>query len=346
MSLVITDLQKSFGEVRALDGISFSVDPGQVFGFLGANGAGKTTAMRIVLDILRADAGTVTWKGRPSTELPRRTFGYLPEERGLYPRMKVLDQLVFFAGLYGVPRKEAEKEVRAWLARFRVPEYADRRAEQLSKGNQQKIQFIAAILHDPEVLIMDEPFSGLDPVNVALLKAAFLEMRDRGKTLVFSTHQMDMVEELCDGIAIIDAGRLVASGATRDVKRSTGKQVVRLATDGDPDLPWLAEIPGVAVVRPGRDYSELEVRGTTDPETILHAALARGERVTRFEIADPSIEQIFVERVGRSVREDVALAGIEDGPGAARASDEAARPTDEPGRRTGGPARPTRGPDA
>jgi ABC-2 type transport system ATP-binding protein len=323
MSLVITDLQKSFGDVRALDGISFSVEPGQVFGFLGANGAGKTTAMRIVLDILRADGGTATWKGRPSTELPRETFGYLPEERGLYPRMKVMDQLVFFAGLYGVPRKKAEHEVRAWLARFRVPEYADRRAEQLSKGNQQKIQFIAAILHDPEVLIMDEPFTGLDPVNVALLKAAFLEMRDRGKTLVFSTHQMDMAEELCDAIAIIDAGRLVASGPTREVKRSTGKQVVRLATDGDPDLPWLAEIPGVAVVRPGRDYTELEVFGATDPETILQAALARGDRVTLFEIADPSIEQIFVERVGKSAREDVSLAGVSDGPGAARADEPA-----------------------
>jgi ABC-2 type transport system ATP-binding protein len=318
MSLVITDLRKSFGTVQALDGISFTVDPGQVFGFLGANGAGKTTAMRIVLDILRADGGSVTWKGKASTELPRRTFGYLPEERGLYPRMKVLDQLVFFAGLYGVPRKAAEKEVRAWLARFRVPEYADRRAEQLSKGNQQKIQFIAAILHDPEVLIMDEPFSGLDPVNVALLKAAFLEMRDRGKTLIFSTHQMDMVEELCDAIAIIDEGRLVASGPTREVKRSTGKQVVRLATDGDPDLPWLAGIPGVAVVRPGRDYSELEVSGSTDPEAILQAAIAQGERVTLFEIADPSIEQIFMERVGKSTREDVSLAGVPDAPGAAR----------------------------
>jgi ABC-2 type transport system ATP-binding protein len=320
MSLVITDLRKSFGTVRALDGISFAVEPGQVFGFLGANGAGKTTAMRIVLDILRPDSGTATWKGRPSTELPRETFGYLPEERGLYPRMKVLDQLVFFAGLYGVPRRSAEREVRTWLTRFRVPEYADRRAEQLSKGNQQKVQFIAAILHDPDVLIMDEPFTGLDPVNVALLKAAFLEMRDRGKTLVFSTHQMDMVEELCDAIAIIDAGRLVASGATRDVKRSTGKQVVRLATDGDPDLPWLRDIPGVAVVRPGRDYTELEVLGENDPQAILRSALARGDRVTRFEIADPSIEQIFVDRVGRSAREDVSLAGVPDAPGAASAN--------------------------
>jgi ABC-2 type transport system ATP-binding protein len=139
---------------------------------------------------------------------------------------------------------------------------------------------------------------------------------------------MDMVEELCDAIAIIDAGRLVASGPTREVKRSTGKQVVRLATDGNPDLPWLAEIPGVAVVRPGRDFSELEVRGATDPETILQAALARGERVTRFEIADPSIEQIFLERVGRAVREEVSLAGVNDGPGAARGTDEAGRATD------------------
>jgi ABC-2 type transport system ATP-binding protein len=315
MGLVIMDLRKSFGTVRALDGISFAVEPGTVFGFLGANGAGKTTAMRIVLDILHADTGTVTWNGRPSAELPRRTFGYLPEERGLYPRMKVLDQLVFFAHLYGVPRNAAAREVRAWLARFRVPEYADRRAEQLSKGNQQKVQFIAAILHDPEVLIMDEPFTGLDPVNVALLKAAFLEMRDRGKTLIFSTHQMDMAEELCDSIAIIDEGRLVAAGSTREVKRSTGKQVVRLATDGDPDLPWLADVDGVTVVRPGRDYTELEVRGATDPEEVLRVAMARGERVTRFEIADPSIEQIFVELVGKSTREELSLASLADAEG-------------------------------
>jgi ABC-2 type transport system ATP-binding protein len=224
--------------------------------------------------------------------------------------------------------------VEDWLERFRIPDYRDRKVEELSKGNQQKIQFIAAILHDPEVLIMDEPFTGLDPVNVALLKAAFLEMRDRGKTLIFSTHQMDMAEELCDAIAIIDEGRLVASGSTREVKRSTGKRVVRLATDGDPDLPWLADIPGVAVVRHGRDYHELEVRGTTDPETILQAALARGERVTLFEIADPSIEQVFVERVGKSTREDVSLAGVPEAPGAATAD----QPGPAAGRGDGGAA--------
>ena len=304
MSLQITDLRKRFGETQALDGISFAVEPGQVFGFLGANGAGKTTTMRIVLDILHADSGTVTWQGRPSTDLPRRTFGYLPEERGLYPRMQVLEQLVFFAALYGVPRKTAAADVRAWLTRFRVPEYADRRAEELSKGNQQKIQFIAAVLHDPDVLIMDEPFSGLDPVNVALLKAAFLEMRERGKTLIFSTHQMETVEELCDAVAIIDAGRLVANGPTADVKRSSGKRVVRLGVAGDPELPWLSELDGVRVGRSGRDYSEIEVVPPRDPETILHAAIERGERVTLFEIADPSLEQVFVDLVGRHAASD------------------------------------------
>jgi ABC-2 type transport system ATP-binding protein len=316
MALQISDLVKRFGETVALDGITFGVEPGTVFGFLGANGAGKTTTMRIILDIIRADAGSVTWKGSPSADLPRRTFGYLPEERGLYPRMQVLDQLTFFAGLYGVPRRAAQAEARTWLTRFRVPEYAERRAEELSKGNQQKVQFIAAVLHDPEVLIMDEPFTGLDPVNVALLKAAFLEMRDRGKTLIFSTHQMEMVEELCDAVAIIDQGRLVANGRTSDVRRSLGTQVVRLGVAGDPDLTWLADLPGLRVVRNGRDYSEIQVAGDRDPETVLAEAQAHGERITHFEIADPSLEQVFVALVGReaTAHEERTLAAV---PGAA-----------------------------
>jgi ABC-2 type transport system ATP-binding protein len=313
MSLVLDSLSKRFGTVQALDGISFTVEPGQVFGFLGANGAGKTTAMRIVLEILRADSGTVTWRGRPTHAVPRRTWGYLPEERGLYPRMKVLDQLVFFAALYGVPRRHAAREVRDWLERFRIPEYADRRAEELSKGNQQKVQFIAAILHDPEVLLMDEPFIGLDPVNVALLKEAFVEMQGRGKTLVLSTHQMEMVEELCEAIVIIDRGRIVVGGPVREVKRASGRRVVRLGVTGDPALPWLVG-DGVRLVRTGEDYSELEVGPGRDPESILRDALARGEHVTRFEIADPSIEQIFIEHVGRPPSDEKRLAAAAGAP--------------------------------
>jgi ABC-2 type transport system ATP-binding protein len=299
MSLIIDSVSKRFGEVQALEGISLEIKPGEVFGFLGANGAGKTTAMRIVLDILRPDSGTITWNGRPNSDVPRDTWGYLPEERGLYAKMNVLEQLVFFAKLQGVRGKAAEREVRDWLERFRIPEYADRRAEQLSKGNQQKIQFIAAILHDPQVLLMDEPFTGLDPVNAALLKEAFLEMKGRGKTLVFSTHQMETVEELCESIAILDRGRIVVGGSVRDVRRSSGRQMVRLAVEGDPEIAWLGTLDGVRVGRRGQDYTEAEVSRGHDPALVLQTALARGCKVRHFEITEPSLEEIFIEQVGQ-----------------------------------------------
>ncbi|HSL97486.1 MAG TPA: ATP-binding cassette domain-containing protein [Candidatus Deferrimicrobiaceae bacterium] len=317
MTLVLDSLVKRFGAVTALDGISFEVRRGEVFGFLGANGAGKTTTMRIVLDILRPDSGTVTWNGAAATMVPRETWGYLPEERGLYPRLEVLEQLIFFGTLYGIPRDVAARRGRDWLARFRIPDYATRKAEELSKGNQQKVQLIAAILHEPAVLIMDEPFVGLDPVNVALLKEAFAEMNSHGTTLVFSTHQMEMVEELCESVALIDRGKLVVAGPIRDVKRSTGRRVVRLAVDGDEAgrptdgaLDWLAELSGVTVVRPGQDFVELDVADSVDPESILRQALDRGQKVTQFQIAEPSIEQIFIERVGKKPSEEQHLAGV------------------------------------
>jgi ABC-2 type transport system ATP-binding protein len=305
MALVIDDVTKTFGAIRALDSVSFSVEPGRIFGLLGANGAGKTTCMRVVLDILRPDSGSVTWQGKPNIQLPRDTWGYLPEERGLYLRMKVIDVLRFFASLYGVPTQQATRTVDEWLERFRVPDYRERKVEELSKGNQQKIQFIAAILHDPDILIMDEPFSGLDPVNVQLLKEAFLEMRDRGKTLIFSTHQMETVEELCEAIAIIDRGRVVVSGSVPDVRRSMGRQVVRLATDGDGHgMEWLDGLDGVRITADRADFVELAVPAGTDPEVILKAAMQRGERVTRFEIGEPSLEEVFIEHVGHRADED------------------------------------------
>ena len=305
MSLVVDSISKRFGPIVALRDASFTVDPGQIFGLLGANGAGKTTSMRIVLDILRPDSGRVTWKGVENTALPRRTWGYLPEERGLYPRMKVGEQLRFFAALYGVPERQASAEIAHWLERFRIPDYVDRRVEELSKGNQQKIQFLAAILHDPDVLIMDEPFTGLDPINVRLLKEAFLAMRDRGKTLVFSTHQMEQVEELCESIAIVDGGRVVVAGPVREVKRSMNRRMVRLATESEGNgAAWLGELPGIEVVARRADYVEVVVPSDRDPQTILTAALERGERVTRFEIADPSLEEVFVAHVGRRATSD------------------------------------------
>ena len=306
MALVIEGLRKRFGSVQALDGISLTVEPGEVFGFLGANGAGKTTTMRIVLGLMRADGGTVTWNERPAHDWPRRTWGYMPEERGLYGRMPVVDQLVHFASLYGIPRPTARADALDWLARFRIADKADSRLETLSKGNQQKVQYVATILHGPDVILMDEPFVGLDPVNVALLKTAFLEMRDRGRTLVFSTHQLEQAEELCDSVAIIDRGRIVTAGSTGDVKRSTGHQVVRVATaDGERD--WLRELPDVSVTRDGVDYAEVRVVAGTSPQRILEAALAHGP-VVRFEVGDPSLEQVFVELVGAIENDERTLA--------------------------------------
>jgi ABC-2 type transport system ATP-binding protein len=311
MTLSIDGLTKRFGTVQALDGVTFAVPRGGICGFLGANGAGKTTTMRVVLGFLRADAGRATWQGRDTRRWPRRTWGYMPEERGLYLRMPVLDQLVFYGSLYGMTRREARRQALDWLARFRIGEHAARNAESLSKGNQQKVQFIATVLHDPDVLLMDEPFVGLDPINVALLKSAFLELRDRGKTLVFSTHQLDQAEELCDSVAIIDHGRVVTAGPTREVKRSTGHQVVRVETSSDGDLAWLRSLPHVTVTRPGEDYTEVRVDSGSDPQAVLRAAIARGGDVLRFEVADPSLEDVFVERVGALSVEERVLAAPE-----------------------------------
>jgi ABC-2 type transport system ATP-binding protein len=308
MSLVIQGLTKRFGAVRALDGLDLEAPNGQVFGFLGAYGAGKPTTMRIVLGVLRADAGRISWNGTDHDQLPRRTWGYLPEERGLYPRMRVIDQLVYFAGLYGVPQDVAIREARSWLARFRVPEFAERRAEELSKGNQQKVQFLAAILHDPQVLLMDEPFTGLDPVNVALLREAFLELRDRGKTLIFSTHQMETVEEMCEAVAIVDRGRVVVGGPLRDVRRAAGRRMVKLSVDGDHRLEWVNAIPGARVLRPGIDRTQIELEPGVEPDVVLAAAIERGLRVRHFEIADASLEQVFIDFVGRPSSDEITLA--------------------------------------
>ena len=328
MSLQIDHVTKRFGTTTALDGLTFDVAPGEVFGFLGANGAGKTTTMRICLGIIAPDAGEIRWKGSPVGDLPRRTWGYLPEERGLYPRMAVLDQLVYYASLYGETPERARREALAWLARFRIPEYADRRAEELSKGNQQKIQFIAAILHGPEVLLMDEPFTGLDPINLVLLREAFMELRDQGRTLIFSTHQMEAAEAMCESVAIVDRGRLVAGGRLRDLKRASGRQWVRLALEGaDPAPAWLAELHGVDVVRRDATGAELEILPTVEPASILAGILARNVRISRYEVVEPSLEALFLELVGRPADEEtVVLPAPESASGPAASSAAAGGP--------------------
>src|SRR5262245_32606170 len=315
MSLVVDGLVKRFGPVTALAGLSFEVPEAHVFGFLGSNGAGKTTTMRIALGVLRADGGEIVWRGRDHRGLPRQTWGYLPEERGLYAKMTVLDQLVFFAGLQGVPADIAQREARSWLARFRVPEFAGRRAEELSKGNPQKVQFLAAVMHDPEVLLLDEPFTGLDPVNIVLLREAILELRDRGKTIVLSTHQMETVEAMCESVAIVDHGRAVVSGSLAEVKRSTGRRMLLMSVAGDHRLAWLPGVPGARILRPGIERAEIELDPGVSPGAVLATAIAAGAEVTHFEIADPSLEQVFIEHVGHRVNVELAdEAAVPGGP--------------------------------
>ncbi len=303
MSLVISDLSKRFDRIQALEGLTLEIPAGHIYGFLGSNGAGKTTTMRIALGVLRADSGTIVWHGTDHRLLARPTWGYLPEERGLYPKMTVLDQLVFFARLQGVSADRAAQDAHAWLARLHVPEFATRRTGELSKGNQQKVQFLAAVIHDPDILLLDEPFTGLDPVNVVLIREAILELRARGKTIILSTHQMETVEAMCESIAIIDVGRTVIHGRLRDVKRSTGRQSVLVAAEAETDFSWLDRLPGVRILRPGVDRVELDLDPGADPGAVLAAALANGVRVRHFEVADPTLEQVFIELVGHPASE-------------------------------------------
>ncbi len=291
--------------IQAAKEITFQVQAGSIFGFLGPNGAGKTTTIRMILDIIRPDSGTITWNNTPIQHVARRSFGYLPEERGLYPKMVVDEQLIFLARLFGTPKAEAQQRLDYWLDRFDIQQNRKKRLEELSKGNQQKIQFLAAVLHNPDIMILDEPFTGLDPINVNQLKDAFLEMNRQGKTIIFSTHQMETVEELCENILLINKGNVLLYGNLKEIKKNTGRTVVRLAIDGDVDMRWLDTIPGVAVTKRRADYVELNLTSPTTTDDLLRLVIQRGGHVRRFELAEPSLNDLFIEKVaGVSQAED------------------------------------------
>ncbi len=298
MGLVVEHINKSFAQFQAIKDLSMEVREGAIFGFLGANGAGKTTTMRMILDILRPDSGSITWNGKNVREILRRNWGYLPEERGLYPKMKVDEQLLFLARLQGVSKQDAEKSLDEWLERFQITVNRKKKIEELSKGNQQKVQFLAAMLHDPAILIMDEPFSGLDPVNASVLKEAFLEMHRLGKTIIFSTHQLEQVEELCQDVVIINKGQSVIQGSVQDVRRRHGRNVARLKLDNDPEALWLDSLEGVQVTNRRQDYIEMQIQANLNPNVIVEAALQHGGIISRFELTEPSLTDIFIELVG------------------------------------------------
>jgi ABC-2 type transport system ATP-binding protein len=297
MALNIHQVSKSFGSFKAVDDVSFEVTPGRIFGFLGTNGAGKTTTMRMILDIIRPNSGSITVDGTPTAEIPRNRFGYLPEERGLYPKMQVEDQLLFLAQLYGASLPQARATLDEWLERLNIVENRRKPVDQLSKGNQQKIQYLAAIIHDPDILILDEPFSGLDPVNADQMKQAFLEMRDRGKTIIFSTHQLDDAQELCHEVVIINRGKLLISGDVLAVRKSMDRQVVRLAMADDAPVDWLRDLPGVSFERSPGDVLELRVPDAGAAQRILAEAVRRNLVVTQFDISYPSLNDVFLELV-------------------------------------------------
>ena len=310
MSLMVEHINKWFGSFQAIKDLSMDVREGVMFGFVGPNGAGKTTTMRMILDLLRPDAGAITWNGVPVSEVPRREFGYLPEERGLYPRMETQEQLLFLARLSGMSREDALKSLNDWLERFQITAYRHKKIEELSKGNQQKVQFLAAILHNPELLVMDEPFSGLDPVNAAALKEAFLDMRQRGKTIIFSTHQLEQVEEMCEDMLLINKGQAMVQGNVQEIKRQHGRNVARLTLVNDPEAPWLNTLDGIEVTKRRQDYIEMQFQANLNPNVIVEAALQHGGIISRFEVVEPSLTDIFIEVVGATALPDAPAPSV------------------------------------
>jgi ABC-2 type transport system ATP-binding protein len=293
-ALRLSGVTKTFAGHTAVADLSLVIPRGSVFGLLGPNGAGKTTTLRMVMNILGPDGGTIEILDKPSDHASRDRIGYMPEERGLYPRMALEEQLLFMAEVKGANRTLAAARLGPWLERLGLADWRKRRVNELSKGMQQKAQFVATVLHEPDVLILDEPMSGLDPVGMDLMREVLLDLKRQGKTLVLSSHQMETVERLCDRVVLIHKGRKILDGAVADVKRKHGKNTLVLSYDGDGS--FLASLPGVVKVSDFGRYVEIKMADGADPQSILKEAAAR-LRLSRFEIVEPSLHDIFVESV-------------------------------------------------
>ncbi len=290
----LTGVRKAFAGHVAVRDLSLDIPRGSVFGLLGPNGAGKTTTLRMVMNVFGPDEGSVEILGRPADHAVRDRIGYMPEERGLYPRMVLSEQLIFLARIKGASRADAAARLPVWLERLGLAEWGARRVNELSKGMQQKAQFIATVLHEPEVLILDEPMSGLDPVGMDLMREVLLEQRRKGTTLVLSSHQMEAVERICDRVALLNRGEKILDGAVAEVKAQHGRNALVLAFDGDGS--FLAGLPGVLRLTDFGRYVEIRLKEGADPQAVLKEAAAR-LRLSRFEIVEPSLHDIFVERV-------------------------------------------------
>jgi ABC-2 type transport system ATP-binding protein len=290
----LAGVTKAYESKVAVDNLSLSIDAGQMYGLLGPNGAGKTSSIRMMMGITIPDSGRVSLFGKPFERESLNRVGYLPEERGLYRKMKVLDQLVFFGELHGLPAEEARKRATAWANRMEIADSLNKKTEELSKGMQQKIQFIASLLHDPGLIVMDEPFSGLDPVNAVLVEQTLLELKAQGKAILFSTHRMDQVEKLCDSICLINNGRAVLAGKVREIKATYERNRVIVEFEGSSAFLNSEEI---AEAKNFSGHAEIRLKEHGNAQKLLHEAAAVAT-IYRFELVEPSLEEIFIQTVG------------------------------------------------
>ena len=294
-TLVLNQVNKSFGDFRAVSDLSLQVKRGRIFGLIGPNGAGKTTTIRMIVNITVPDSGRVELFGQPMSTALQDRIGYLPEERGLYRKMKVGEQLRFFAELKDVKGKDADARIDKWLAKLQLKEWKDKKAKDLSKGMQQKVQFITSVIHEPDLLILDEPFSGLDPVNVEVMKDTILELKSANKTIILSTHQMEIAEKLCDDVCMINKSRKVLDGKLRDIRRSSSRNAVALRLEGNDGL--LKDSRLVMNARQvGEDFEVLLADGVS-PQTLLKRLVESDTVVTKFELVEPSLHDIFIAKV-------------------------------------------------
>ena len=294
----IDNVTKRFGDFTAVSQLSLAVYPGRIYGLLGPNGAGKTTTIRMIVNIMVPDSGRIKVFGQELTPSLQDRIGYLPEERGLYKKMKVGEQIKFFAALKNVEASEADRRIMRWLARLKLAEWKNRKAGELSKGMQQKVQFINSIVHEPDLLILDEPFSGLDQVNLELLKDVILELKASGKTIIFSTHQMEIAERICDDICLINGSRKVLEGSIREVKRGFGRHAIALRLLGGDEV--LADQSLVNKIERHSDGMEVFLAAGASAQTLLKRLIGAGAQIERFEMIEPSLTNIFIDKVSES----------------------------------------------
>lgn len=295
--VALDHISKSYESKIAVEDLSLQIEPGSMFGLLGPNGSGKTSSIRMMIGITMPDAGSVSLFGKPYARESLKRVGYLPEERGLYKKMRVMEQLVFMGELRGLDKATAGRRAHAWCEKLQILEAAQKKTEELSKGMQQKVQFIATLMHEPELIVMDEPFSGLDPVNASLLQDTLIEQKKAGKAILFSTHRMDQVEKMCDSICLINRGRAVLQGGMREVKSRYERNHVVINYEGDAGF---LQHPAIESFKDYGGYAEIELKPHADSQDMLRTAMGKA-KIFRFELMEPSLEEIFIRTVGEKI---------------------------------------------